>query len=361
MSDTARFRKGFLIALVIGVSVAFFYVVSDFLLTAFMAAIFAGLARPLYLRVLEALGGRRPAASIVTLLIIVTVIGAPLVFVITVVTNQAIELTSAVTPWVTQMVDEPTRLNNYLDRIPGIERLAPYREQLLARAGAAAGSFGEAVLRALTDTTRGTLSLILDLFIVLYAMFFFLMDGPKYLEKIAVYLPLRETEQEQMLDRFVSVARATLKGTLFIGLVQGALGGLALAVAGISGAVLWGLMMVVLSVIPVIGGAIIWVPAAIVLLVRGEWFNALLLTLFCSLVIGSVDNLLRPRLVGQDIQMSTLLILFSTLGGIAVFGAIGFILGPIVAALFVTMWEIFRQAYRDDLDAEPTPRIEVSG
>ena len=361
MSEPARFRKGFLITLVVGVSLAFFYVISDFLLAGFMAAIFAGLARPLYLQLLKAFGGRQPVASIVTLLIIITLIGAPLALVLTVVTNQAIELTSAVTPWLTQMVDEPTRLNTYLDRIPGIERIAPYREQLLARAGAAVGGLGQAVLRALSDTTRNTLSVIVDLFIVLYAMFFFLMDGPKYLATVALYLPLREAEQQQMLDRCVSVARATLKGTLLIGLVQGTLGGLALAVAGVSGAVLWGLMMVVLSVIPIIGGALIWVPAAIALVVRGEWINALGLALFCSLVIGSVDNLLRPRLVGQDIQMSALLILFSTLGGIAVFGAIGFILGPIVAALFVTMWEIFRQAYRDDLDAEPTPRIEFPG
>jgi predicted PurR-regulated permease PerM len=358
MNGPARFRKGFLLTLVIGVTVAFFYVVSDFLLTAFMAAIFAGLARPLYLRLLHALGGRAPLASGLTLLIIIVVIGAPLAAVVTVVTNQALEMTGAVRPWLTEMVNEPNRLNGYLDRVPGIERLAPYREDLLAKAGTAAGNLGQAVLRALTATTRNTMTLIVDLVIMLYAMFFFLMDGPRYLEKIALYLPLRQSEQQQMLQRFVSVARATLKGTLLIGAIQGALGGLALAVAGISGAVLWGLMMVVLSVIPVVGGALIWVPAAVVLLVRGAWLNALLLTLFCTLFIGSVDNLLRPRLVGQDTQMSDLLILFSTLGGITVFGAIGFILGPMVAALFVTMWDIFRQAYRDDLDAEPTPRIE---
>ena len=154
MSEPARFRKGFLITLVVGVSLAFFYVISDFLLAGFMAAIFAGLARPLYLQLLKAFGGRQPVASIVTLLIIITLIGAPLALVLTVVTNQAIELTSAVTPWLTQMVDEPTRLNTYLDRIPGIERIAPYREQLLARAGAAVGGLGQAVLRALSDTTR---------------------------------------------------------------------------------------------------------------------------------------------------------------------------------------------------------------
>jgi predicted PurR-regulated permease PerM len=106
-------------------------------------------------------------------------------------------------------------------------------------------------------------------------------------------------------------------------------------------------------VLPVIGGALVWVPAAIVLVIQGAWVKALILSGFCSIVIGSIDNVLRPRLVGHDTKMSDLLILFSTLGGIAGFGAIGFIIGPIIAALFVTTWQIFGRAYRDDLDVEP--------
>jgi predicted PurR-regulated permease PerM len=131
------------------------------------------------------------------------------------------------------------------------------------------------------------------------------------------------------------------------------------AILGIPGAVLWGLLMIVLSLLPVVGGAIVWVPAAIVLAVQGAWIKALVLAGFCSIVIGSIDNVLRPRLVGQDTQMPDLLILFSTLGGIAAFGAIGFIVGPIVAALFVTVWEIFGIAYRAELDVEPAPQIQL--
>lgn len=117
--------------------------------------------------------------------------------------------------------------------------------------------------------------------------------------------------------------------------------------------------MIVLSLPPIIGGALVWVPAAIVLALTGAWLKALVLVAFCSLFIGSIDNLLRPRLVGHDTQMSDLLVLFSTLGGIGAFGAIGFIVGPIIAALFVTIWEIFGKAYRDDLDVEPSPQIQL--
>jgi predicted PurR-regulated permease PerM len=359
MSDDARFRKGFLLALVVGVTAAFVFVVSDFLMTIFVAAIFSGLAHPLYRQLRRAFGGRQALASGVTLLTIVLLLGVPLVSVVTIVTNEAVRMTDNVTPWVTEIVNEPMQLNMYLDRIPGIEHIAPYREMLVTKAGEAAGSLGKIIVSSLSSTTRGTLRLIVDFFMMLYAMFFFLIDGRRYLDSILRYLPLRESEQNQMLQRFVSVARATLKGTLLIAMVQGTLGGLIFAILGIPGAVLWGLMMIVLSLLPVIGGAIVWVPAATVLAVQGHWIKALILAGFCSIVIGSIDNVLRPRLVGHDTQMPDLLILFSTLGGIGAFGAIGFIVGPIIAALFVTIWEIFGSAYRDELDVEPTPQITL--
>jgi predicted PurR-regulated permease PerM len=359
MSDHARFRKGFLLGLVIAITAAFFFVIQDFLMTIFVAAIFSGLAHPLYAALRNGFGGREALASAFTLLVIVLLVGAPFVFVVSIVTGEAVRITDNVTPFVTQLINEPGSINVYLDRVPGIQWLAPYRDALVTKAGEAVGSLGRVVVSSLTSTTRGTLALIFDFFILLYAMFFFLMNGRRYLDSILRYLPLRESEQEQMLQRFVSVARATLKGTLLIGIVQGTLGGMMFAILGISGAVLWGLLMIVLSVLPVIGGALVWVPAAITLAVQGAWIKALVLAGFCSLVIGSIDNVLRPRLVGRDTQMSDLLVLFSTLGGIAAFGAIGFIVGPIVAALFVTIWEIFGTAYRDDLEVEPPPQIQL--
>jgi len=359
MSDDARFRKGFLLALVVAITAAFVFVVRDFLMTIFVAAIFSGLAHPLYSRLLKAFGRREALASFITLLIIVLLIGVPLVFIVSIVINEAVRMTDNVTPFVRQLVNEPTSIDAYLDRVPGIKWLAPYREMLLMKVGETAGSLGKMVVSSLTSTTRGTLALIVDFFLMLYAMFFFLIKGRRYLDSMLQYLPLRESEQNQMLQRFVSVARATIKGTLLIGMVQGALGGLIFAILGISGAVLWGLLMIVLSLLPMVGGALVWVPAAIVLAIQGAWIKALVLIGFCSLVIGSIDNVLRPRLVGHDTEMSDLLVLFSTLGGIAAFGAIGFIVGPIIAALFVTIWEIFGRAYRDDLDVEPSPQIQL--
>jgi predicted PurR-regulated permease PerM len=359
MSEDARFRKGFLLALVVAITAAFVFVIREFLMTIFVAAIFSGLAHPLYRRLRKAFGGREALASAVTLLTIVLLVGGPLVFVVSIVTTEAVRMSDNITPFVTQLINEPTSINTYLDRIPGIQWLAPYREMLLTKAGDAAGSLGRIVVSSLSSTTRDTLALIVDLFMMLYAMFFFLIKGRQYLDSILRYLPLRESEQNLMLHRFVSVTRATLKGSLLIGMVQGTLAGAILAILGVPGAVLLGLIMIVLSLLPLIGGALVWVPVAIILAIQGAWIKALVLAGFCSIIIGSIDNVLRPRLVGHDTKMSDLLVLFSTLGGIAAFGAIGFIVGPIIAALFITIWEIFGNAYRDDLDVEPTPQIQL--
>ncbi|HSC28237.1 MAG TPA: AI-2E family transporter, partial [Vicinamibacterales bacterium] len=164
---------------------------------------------------------------------------------------------------------------------------------------------------------------------------------------------------EQMKDRFMSVTRATVKGTIVIGAIQGTLAGIAFWVVGIPDALFWTVVMIVLSILPVIGGALVWIPACIILVATGQVLKGLLLAAFCGLIVGSVDNVLRPRLVGRDTKMHDLLILFSTLGGILVFGPVGFIIGPILAGLFVTSWGLFGVAYRDVLE-EPSPAVVVA-
>jgi predicted PurR-regulated permease PerM len=180
-------------------------------------------------------------------------------------------------------------------------------------------------------------------------MFFFLMDGDKLLDKILYYLPMQDRDEQRMLDRFTSVTRATLKGTAAIGMLQGSLVGIAFWVVGIPSAVFWGTIMAVLSIIPGIGTALVWGPAVIILAAGGNHLKAGGLFLFCAVVVGSIDNLLRPILVGKDTQMHELMIFFGTLGGIFMFGIMGMIIGPIVAALFITIWEIYAVAFKDVL------------
>jgi predicted PurR-regulated permease PerM len=180
-------------------------------------------------------------------------------------------------------------------------------------------------------------------------MFFFLKDGGAILDKILSYIPLKSKDKERLTDKFVSVSRATIKGTLVIGIVQGGLAGAGFAVAGIDGAVFWGTVMAVLSVIPAVGVALVWVPAVVYLIATGHVMTGVLLGLYCGLIVGSADNVLRPLLVGKDVKMHELLILFGTLGGITLFGVVGFIIGPVIAAIFITVWDIYGTAFREAL------------
>jgi predicted PurR-regulated permease PerM len=224
----------------------------------------------------------------------------------------------------------------------------------LIKAGELLGSTSAFVFAALSATTRATAVFVFHFVILLYTMFFFLTGGPRLLSGVLTYLPLTDADKQRMLDKFVSVTRATLKGTVLIGAAQGVLGGFAFWAVGIDGAIFWGTVMTVLSIVPGIGGALVWVPAALILMASGDVWRGIALAGFCGLVIGSVDNLLRPLLVGRDTQMHELMIFFSTLGGLLLFGVMGFILGPILAALFVTVWEMFGAAFRSSL-AEPLP------
>lgn len=351
------YRKAFLLALVVGISVAMLKVLQSFLITLMSAAILAGLFRPLYVRVARGSGGRPHLAAALTVFFTLFVVIVPLFAIGSLVVSQAAEITTNVRPIVERSIKSPSYLEQRLRTIPGYDAyLKPYRTVILTRAGDVVDSMGGFLLNSLKGTTLSTVSFIFNFFIALYTMFFFLVDGPTMLKGALEFLPLHADEKELLIQRFLSVTRATIKGTLVIGVIQGTMSGLAFWALGIPNAAFWGVLMCVLSILPVVGGALIWVPASIILLATGEVTKALVLAGFCGLVVGSVDNVLRPWLVGRDTKMHDLVILFSTLGGLVAIGAMGFIIGPVLAGLFVTSWQIFGIAYRDQL-ADGSPRI----
>ena len=351
MTET-RFRQAFLLLLVTAISAAFVAMIRVFLLTIVLAAIFAGLSYPLYEWILARVGGGKAVAAIATLLLLLALVMAPLLAVLGAGATQALSVTETVRPRLQQLVDQPGEFDSRLRALPGYAHIEPYRAQILTKVGELIGSTSAFLFAALSATTRATALFIFHFFVLLYTMFFFLTGGPGLLKGVLAYLPLTEADKQRMIGKFVSVTRATLKGTIVIGGAQGFLGGLAFWAAGIDGAIFWGTVMTVLSIIPGVGGALVWLPAAIFLMATGDVWRGIALVLFCALVVGSIDNVLRPRLVGQDTKMHELLIFFSTLGGLMFFGMMGFILGPILAALFVTAWEMFGTTFRSAL-AEP--------
>jgi predicted PurR-regulated permease PerM len=355
MSDV-RFRQAFLILLVGAISIAFIAMISTFLLTILMAAIFSGVAYPVYRRLRRLLGGRQALASITTIVLLLALVMVPLGAVMGAIANQALRVSNNVRPRLQRMVDRPGEIEPRLRALPGFGYIEPYREQILRKAGELAGSTGSVLVNAISATTVATAVFVFQFVVMLYTMFFFLIGGPGLLRSVLAYLPLTESDKDRMIERFVSVTRATLKGSVLIGTAQGMLAGLAFWAVGIDGALFWGAMMAVLSIIPGIGGALVWVPAAIILAATGDVWRGAGLAAFCGLIVGSVDNVLRPILVGRDTQMHELMIFFSTLGGLLFFGAMGFIVGPILAALFVTAWEMFGSAFRSELAAPEAVR-----
>jgi predicted PurR-regulated permease PerM len=342
-------NKSVLLLLVVFISAIFLSMIRSFLMAIFLAGIFSALARPLYKRFERSYGGRRAPASLSTLILIVIVVILPLGTLMGIVTAQAIKVGQTVTPWVQEQIAQPGEFHKLLSSLPFYDKLAPYSETIWRKAGELIGTISHFLISSLSAATMGAVNLLFMVFSMLYTMFFFLMDGDKLVHKILYYLPLQDQDEQRILERFTSVTRATLKGTAVIGMLQGCLAGIAFWVVGIPSAVFWGTIMAVLSIIPGIGTALIWGPAVIILAAGGNYLEAGGLGIFCALVIGSIDNLLRPILVGKDTQMHELMIFFGTLGGIILFGIMGMIIGPIVAALFITIWEIYGVAFNDIL------------
>jgi len=339
--DPSRFRNNFLLGLVLAISALFLLVVGPFLLPLFMGAIFTGLLHPLHHRILTRVGGRASLAALLTLLIAVTVVVIPLTVFAGLVIDQALDIGMSAERWIQENYSAEDPLAPFIERFPVLERLEPYREEIMTRIGELAGTVGGFIVQIMGAAGRGTVSFILAQFVMLYAMFFFLRDGKEILERILYLMPLPPESEHRLVERFRSVTRATVKGTLVIGLVQGGLAGLSFLVAGVPGFALWTTVMVVLSVIPAVGTAFVWIPAVIYLFTEGRVMSAVLVGIWCALVVGSADNVLRPRLVGRDTQMSDIMVLVSTMGGLILFGAAGVFIGPIVGALFITVWDLY--------------------
>ena len=345
-------RTAFVLLLVLAVTLLFLAVAWPFLKPLLLGAMLAGLSRPLYHWITRIVGGRRSLGAALTLLLLFILVLGPISAFVGVVVGQAVNVSTQAIPWLQQHFGGASTFNAHdwlVQRFPPLAPYVPDQAKIVETLGNVAQSAGGFLVSGASKIGAGTAAFLLNLFVMMYAMFFFLRDGRAILEKIFYYMPLHHEDEELVLQRFTSVTRATIKGTLVIGVIQGALAGIGFWIAGIDGAAFWGTIMVVLSIVPGIGAALVWVPAVIYLFVTGQTLAGTLLGIWCAAVVGTVDNVLRPMLVGKDAKMPDLLILVGTLGGLFLFGPIGFIIGPIVCGLFLTVWDIYGTTFRDVL------------
>ena len=345
-------RTAFVLLLVAAVTALFLAVAWSFLKPLLLGALLAGLFHPLYRWITRLLRGHQSLGAAVTLLVLLVLGLGPLSVFLGIVVQQALTVSDQAIPWLTEHLGAASAFNVnewVMQRFPALAKYMPSQEQLVEQVGTAAKTAGAFLVTFASRMTATTAAFLLNLFVMLYAMFFFFKDGYKILERIFYYTPLSDEDETRMLAQFASITRATIKGTLVIGIIQGALAGIAFWVAGIEGAALWGTIMTILSIVPGIGAPLVWVPFVIFLYVNGQYLTATLLLVWCGAVVTTIDNFLRPVLVGRDAQMPDLLILLGTLGGLFLFGPIGFIVGPIVCGLFLTVWDIYGTTFKDVL------------
>lgn len=336
-------QKAFILLLVL-VTVAFFWILLPFYGAVFWGMVLAVVFAPLQERLIRRTGGRSNLAALLTSIICLLVAILPVIFITSAVVAEGASLYQKlesgeldIGSYVTSAIQMlPPSIQEQLDRV-GVSDLDGLREKISD--GALVGS--QYLATKVFAIGQGTFEFFIDFFVMLYLLFFLLRDGKQLVRKIRTAIPLADTTKRRLQIKFTRVVRATVKGNVVVAAIQGALGGLIFWVLGIYSPLLWGVLMAFLSLLPAAGAGIIWAPVAIYLMFSGSLFQGVVLTLFGVLVIGLVDNILRPILVGKDTRMPDYLILISTLGGLALLGLNGFVIGPLVAALFVSSWNLF--------------------
>jgi predicted PurR-regulated permease PerM len=339
----SRFEDRSFMAVVGIVTLLFLWLIASYFGAILWGLVAAILFEPATQRLAKRLNGRKGLAALLVLMLIIALIVIPALFLGTSLVQEAASLYERVR---TNQIDVPGMLNQLRDALPSAVRRFIDRQGLtdfdnvrrMLGSGVASGL--QNIASSALTVGQGALSFVAALGVMLYLTFFLLRDGRRYGELIRSALPLRSNVRDRLIDNFLVVVRATMKGTVVVALVQGGLGGLIFWALGIEGALLWGTLMGFLSLLPAVGTAIVWVPVAIYLLISGAWIKGAIM-IFCGVfVIGLVDNLLRPILVGRDTRMPDFVVLIATLSGLEMAGLSGFIIGPVIAALFIAVWNM---------------------
>ncbi|MFL6202158.1 MAG: AI-2E family transporter [Thermoanaerobaculia bacterium] len=351
----------FFIAILIGATATFLYMIRMFVVPILLGAVFTTLFYPMFEWFVRAFRGRRTIAAFVCCVLLLLAIILPILGVANLVTLEAIDVYHTAEAKMAEIMARGG------EGPFGQLRHSPWFRQWgldkvnwkgsLQDAASTAGSFLAVVIN---KTSRGTLQGVILLFTTLFTMFYFFRDGQRLLRKVRYLIPLEREYKNAIAARFSSVARATVKGTLLIALVQGTLAGLTLWIFGFSSPFLWGVVATFFAIIPLVGAWLVLYPAAFVQMATGHMGQGIGILLVTVIVIVNVDNLMRPRLVGQETGMHDLMVFFSTLGGIAMFGAMGFIIGPMIAALFLTLLDIYSEEFKEDLDGTRTLVTQVA-
>jgi predicted PurR-regulated permease PerM len=330
--------------LILAVSLAFAWILWPFFGAVLWGVVFAIVFAPVQRRLSRAFGRRRSLAALTTIALIIFIVILPLTLIGASLVEQAVGIYERMRTgelnfgrYLQQVFDAlPAWATGLLDRF-GITNLAEVWERLSA--GLMKG--GQFIAGQAVAIGQNTFEFLVNMFVMLYLLFFLLRDGDELARRIKDAVPLRPEQEQALFKKFTVVIRATIKGNVVVALLQGGLGGLIFWFLGINAALFWAVLMAILSLLPAVGTALVWGPVSVYFLATGSVWQGIVLIAYGVLVIGLVDNVVRPILVGKDTKMPDYIVLISTLGGIALFGINGFIIGPVIAALFMVAWSIF--------------------
>ena len=333
-----------LLLLLVAVSLALVWILLPFYGTILWGAIIALLFAPVYRWLLPRLNQRHNPAALITLLLVLLIVILPFALVTAALARETAQIyerlkSGELNPaqYLHGVFDAlPLWMTALLDRFGLIDF-----DTVQQRLAAALAKGSQFIAAQALSVGQNTFEFVVSVFITLYLAFFLIRDGDGVARAVRRAIPLAPEHKLALIEKFTTVIRATVKGNLLVAAIQGALGGIAFWFLGVSGALLWGVLMAFLSLLPAIGAGLVWLPVALFFLLTGALWQGIALIAYGVLVIGLVDNLLRPMLVGKDTRMPDYVVMITTLGGMAVFGINGFVLGPVIAAMFIAVWEIY--------------------
>jgi len=344
MMVNSRLEQKVFLALLLVVSVAFGWILLPFYGAVFWAVILAIIFAPVQRRLLARLNARRNLAALATLFICLLVAVLPVILIAGVLVQEGTTLYKQIE---SGEIDIDSFVSHAKELLPATWQAQMQRfglgdmDQIRERLASSALQGSQFLATKAFSFGQGTFQFMLSFFLMLYLLFFLLRDGRELVARIRKAVPLSDNQKRRLFSKFTRVVRATVKGNIVVAATQGALGGIIFAILGIPSAVLCGVLMAFLSLLPAVGAGVIWTPVAIYFLMKGLIVQGVILILYGVLVIGLVDNILRPILVGKDTKMPDYVVLISTLGGLSLFGLNGFVIGPLIAALFISAWGLF--------------------
>ena len=332
-------------------TIGFIYLLKPFFYPIFWAAVIASLFYPVYKKINAKLKHNN-TSSLLTIGLVMIIIIIPVTLLGGLIVKESFGIYDSLSNNQGPIVTTVKNVINWVKNNPITDKFNIDEQQVTTKLIEVAKTITDFIFTAAKNLTQNSVTFLVMFIIMIYTLFFFLKDGEGMLKRLAHISPLGNKHEIIMYKKFTSTARAAMKGTLIVGAIQGFLGALLFYITGIEGALIWGIIMMLFSVIPGLGSFIVWLPAAIVMFIIGNMWQGIVIVVVGTLLISTIDNFIRPILVGKDTQMHPLLILFSTLGGLLFFGISGFIIGPIITAFLMSLWEMYEQYYQEELSKD---------